>query len=68
MQRRAFLLEMGNESRRIRHGDTHRYVEGRCNDAGTDLRRLKNEVYSFREIDIPPRPPFITLKLRKACE
>lgn len=43
MQRRVFLLEMRDESRRIRHGDAHRYVEGRRDDAGTDLRRFKSD-------------------------
>lgn len=71
MQRRVFLLQMRNESRRIRHGDAHRYVEGRCNDAGTDLRRFKKAMCnSFRKINISLCPLFltITLKFRKACE
>lgn len=40
VQLRVFLLEMRNESRRIRHGDAHRYVKGRCDDAGTDLQKM----------------------------
>jgi len=41
MQLRVFLLEMWNKSRRVCHGEAHRDVERRCDDARGDLRRTK---------------------------